>query len=155
MYLYIFHCKKQLSLVNTYTFTATTNQDTNGWHGKGEGEVIAETLPGDMMLFKETGTFDNGRHTFQSNNTYRWKFDNEAYKIELEHFRFGLEKTVLLFEMYFMGDDTWESVEPHNVGGDEYHGKLVLAKDQITLTWNIRHGKLMNNVEYVYQLAGA
>jgi len=143
-------CKQQLLLVRAYEFVASTKKCTETREGAGKGIVKAEKETEGSIIFFENGFFENLKGKFKSHNIYRWKFNETAGNISLEHLRFGFERPVFLFTMIYHRSGYWISESPYICGKDEYHAAMMIENSSAKLKWSIASEKQNQQIDYTY-----
>lgn len=128
-------------------FTARTAGPT-GWNGNGVGSVATESPSAEVVIFRESGTWQPARGSeLRFSNVYRWSLAGPR-AVRLEHLRFGPGQPVHLFKLVPDSEAVWASVSPHQCGEDCYSARLQLQMRIITLRWSIVGPRKREDIEY-------
>lgn len=118
----------------------TIGVDAAGRASVFEGSVeIRRPRGGVLELYEtlETSTPDGRR--VRGHNAYRWRLDESAGSIGLEHLRLGAGRPVWLVELAARGGERGElaSGSAHVCGRDRYHARVRAEGRGVLLRWRI------------------
>jgi len=139
-----------LQRVRSLQFVARSESAT-GWNGSGSGEVIVESPTSDILIFKESGSWQppSGQN-IRFRNVFRWSLLGPQ-TVRLEHLRFGAEHPVYLFDLAPSAESAWASVSPHLCSEDCYSAELKLKENGLSLRWTVTGPKMQETIAYDYQ----
>jgi Family of unknown function (DUF6314) len=135
----LFDFWERLKVVTSFTVrVCSCSQDQTGWNGKGHGEVFVQKEGGDILIFREQGSWlMQQNRTVMFSNVLRWTLDRSAGMISLEHLRFGLDNPVFLCCLRSVSDHFLRSVAPHVCKEDIYRLQVTLDQTSIRLYWRV------------------
>lgn len=129
----------------------TKSKEENGWHGKGQGEVVITREGANALLFTEKGVWQgkqSGEVSFS--NVFRWTLDRMTGVISLEHLRRGPDHPVFLFHLAPNGKHSLASVDSHLCDGDIYFGQIRFDRYSLHLNWRVIGPKKNEEIDYYY-----
>ncbi len=143
---------QRLSVVKFLSFHAhTKSHSSEGWNGKGKGEIIVKSEGANVLIFQEKGSW-HSKHgqEIDFSNVFRWTLDEHANTISLEHLRRGINHPVFLFHLMPSGSNTLTSVDSHLCGGDTYFGQIYVDQHALRLSWRVIGQKKNEELDYYY-----
>ncbi len=140
-----------LRKVRSLSFDARSGAGS-GWDGVGRGSVAVSEPANGVVVFQESGTWQpgaSGRPAVRFTNVFRWSARSES--IRLEHFRFGPENPVLLFDLALSDNGDWREISPHQCREDCYTATMAVEGERLLVRWSIQ-GPRKTGVNRVYLL---
>ncbi len=116
------------------------------------GTVAVGAPDANTLLFTEAGHWtlgDNAR--IQFHNVYRWRLDDRAGLLHVEHLRFGADQPVYLLALSPVGETRMTSVAPHVCREDRYTAELLLSQGDLHLNWSIIGPHKHDEIDCVYR----
>ncbi len=141
---------ERLTAVRRVSFEARSPVNA-GWNGQGRGIVRTEVQDPATLVFTETGDWTpEGGSTLSFRNTYRWTLLENHRSVRLEHARYGLDRSVFLFDLAAGASNTWTPIHPHRCGLDVYQATLEILPAHIDLHWHIEGPRKKERILYRY-----
>ena len=143
---------ERLGNVKQLSFHAKTkSKEESGWNGKGKGEVTITKEGDNTLIFSEKGSWSGKQaEDVGFRNIFRWKLDQTAGVISLEHLRFGADRPVFLFHLAPTGNYSASSVDAHLCAEDSYFGRIVFDSRSLRLNWRVIGPKKNEEIDYFY-----
>ena len=129
---------------------ASLSQTDIGWEGVGTGKVEVSVPTADILIFKESGSWQQtGGRELRFSNVFRWTKTEDRFR--LEHLRFGAEKPVFLFEMSPDANEVWREIDPHPCSVNCYRTTLSLEPDKMLMSWAVNGPTRNELIHYIYR----
>ena len=115
-------------------------ESANIRQASGHGKVEIQTPDPSVIIWKESGVWDDGYGSLEFFNVYRWSWlQNE--KLRLEHLRYGEDNPVQLVELINSQKNHWETDLPYVCAKDTYSLTLKCINQTLFLKWKIKGPK--------------